>query len=121
MKRLGLLLTCVLLAAGAWAGEARVRAVDAIGMTVSDLDRSVDFYARVLGFTPGQEVEVTSEAYEQLRGVFPLRMRVVRLRPGKPSAGTAIATATTQLAKRVARRINRGAPEDDRRPATRSP
>ena len=82
MKRLALLLPCVLLAASAWAGEARVRAVDAIGMTVSDTDRSVDFYSRLLGFTAVSDVEVTGEVYEQLRNVFPIRMRVVRLQLG---------------------------------------
>ncbi len=69
MKRLALLLACLLLATAAGATDVRVRAVDAIGMTVSDLDHSLDFYSRILGFTP-------------VKGVFPLRMRVVRLQLG---------------------------------------
>ena len=85
MKRLGLVLTCVLLATSAWAREPRVRAVDAIGMTVGDADRSVDFYSRILGFTPVSDVEVTGEAYARLRDVFPIRMRVVRLQLGHES------------------------------------
>ena len=85
MKRLGLLLACALLAARAWAGEARIRAVDTIGITVSDTDRSVDFYSHVLGFKVVSDVEVTGEAYEQLRDVFPIRMRVVRLQLGHES------------------------------------
>ena len=83
MTRLVGLLACVLLSASAWAGEARIRAVDAVGMTVSDMDRSVDFYSRLLGFTPVRDVEVAGEAYEALRGIFPVRMRVVRLELGR--------------------------------------
>jgi catechol 2,3-dioxygenase-like lactoylglutathione lyase family enzyme len=83
VRRLGLLPVCLLLAASAGAGEARIRAVDAIGMTVADMERSVDFYSRILGFTtPVTDVEVTGTAYEQLRDVFPIRMRVVRLQLG---------------------------------------
>jgi catechol 2,3-dioxygenase-like lactoylglutathione lyase family enzyme len=51
-------------------------------MTVSDTTRSIDFYSRLLGFTAVSDVEVTGEAYEQLRDVFPIRMRVVRLQLG---------------------------------------
>jgi catechol 2,3-dioxygenase-like lactoylglutathione lyase family enzyme len=83
--RLRVLLACLLLAATAWADEARIRGVDAVGMTVANLDRSVDFYSRVLGFTPVRDVEVAGEAWEHLRGVFPVRMRVVRLRLGRES------------------------------------
>jgi catechol 2,3-dioxygenase-like lactoylglutathione lyase family enzyme len=82
VKRFGLVLGSVLLAATAWAADGRIRAVDAVGMTVSDMDRSVDFYSRILGFTPVKDVEVAGDAYEQLRGVFPIRMRVVRLQLG---------------------------------------
>lgn len=56
--------------------------VGAIGMTVSDMDTSVDFYSRVLSFQKVSDVEVTGEDYERLQGVFGLRMRVVRLRLG---------------------------------------
>jgi catechol 2,3-dioxygenase-like lactoylglutathione lyase family enzyme len=63
-------------------GAAAVRAVDAIGMTVSDMDRAVEFYTRVLTFTKVSDVEVAGDAYERLEGVFGLRMRVVRLRLG---------------------------------------
>jgi catechol 2,3-dioxygenase-like lactoylglutathione lyase family enzyme len=62
------------------AGPARVAE---IGMTVGDLDRSVAFYEDVLGFVKSAEVvELEGDAYERLRGVFPLRMRVARLRLG---------------------------------------
>ena len=56
--------------------------VDAIEMTVSDLDRSVEFYSRVLHFEKVSEFEVAGDAYEHLEGVFGLRMRKARLRLG---------------------------------------
>lgn len=59
-----------------------VEQVGAIGMTVSDMDQSVDFYSRVLSFEKVSDVEVTGEDYERLQGVFGLRMRVVRMRLG---------------------------------------
>lgn len=59
-----------------------VTAVGAIGMTVSDLARSVDFYTRVLSFQKVSEAELHGEAYDRLQGLFALRMRVVRLRLG---------------------------------------
>ena len=59
-----------------------VEQVGAIGMTVSDMDSSVDFYSRVLSFEKVSDVEVAGEDYERLQGVFGLRMRVVRMRLG---------------------------------------
>jgi catechol 2,3-dioxygenase-like lactoylglutathione lyase family enzyme len=56
--------------------------VDSIGMTVSDLDRSVDFYTGVLGFEKLSERELDGECEEHLRGVFGARLRVARLRLG---------------------------------------
>jgi catechol 2,3-dioxygenase-like lactoylglutathione lyase family enzyme len=60
-----------------------VTAVDSIGMTVSDMDRSITFYSRVLTFEKVSDVEVTGAAYEHLQGVFGLRMRVVRMKLGE--------------------------------------
>jgi catechol 2,3-dioxygenase-like lactoylglutathione lyase family enzyme len=59
--------------------------VDAIGMTVSDMDRSVAFFSQVLSFRKVTDVEVAGEDYEHLEGVFGLRMRVVRMRLGDES------------------------------------
>jgi catechol 2,3-dioxygenase-like lactoylglutathione lyase family enzyme len=59
-----------------------VEAVDSVGMTVDDMDRSVEFYTKVLSFAVVSDVEVYGEPYEQLQGVFGVRMRVVRLRLG---------------------------------------
>jgi catechol 2,3-dioxygenase-like lactoylglutathione lyase family enzyme len=54
-------------------------------MTVADMDRSVNFYSRVLSFEKVSDVEVAGEDYEHLQGVFGLRMRVVRMRLGEES------------------------------------
>ncbi len=59
-----------------------VQAVEAVGMTVADIDRSLEFYTKVLSFEKVSDVEVSGLEYEQLQGVFGLRMRVVRLRLG---------------------------------------
>lgn len=63
-------------------GEALVSAVDAIGMTVADLERSLEFYTKVLPFEKVADAEVAGTDYEHLQGLFGLRMRVVRLRLG---------------------------------------
>jgi catechol 2,3-dioxygenase-like lactoylglutathione lyase family enzyme len=59
-----------------------VTAVDSIGLTVSDLDRSVEFYSKVLLFEKVSETEVDGPEYEHLEGVFGLRMRTARMRLG---------------------------------------
>lgn len=59
-----------------------VERVDAIGMTVSDMDASIKFYSKVLSFEKVSDGEVAGEEYEQLQGIFGLRMRVVRMRLG---------------------------------------
>jgi catechol 2,3-dioxygenase-like lactoylglutathione lyase family enzyme len=59
-----------------------VTGVDAVGMTVADMDRALEFFSRVLSFEEISDVEVAGEAYERLEGVFGLRMRVVRMRLG---------------------------------------
>jgi catechol 2,3-dioxygenase-like lactoylglutathione lyase family enzyme len=59
--------------------------VDAIAITVSDMDRAVDFYSKVLTFEKISDVEVAGENYEHLEGVFGLRMRVVRMKLGDES------------------------------------
>src|SRR4029079_14521448 len=59
-----------------------VDGVDAIGITVSDMDRAVAFYSTVLTFEKVSDIEVAGENFEHLEGVFGLRMRVVRMRLG---------------------------------------
>ena len=67
------------------AAQGVVRGVGPVGMTVADADRSIAFYSQVLGFEQVSDVEVWGREYEQLQGVFGLRMRVVRMRLGDES------------------------------------
>jgi catechol 2,3-dioxygenase-like lactoylglutathione lyase family enzyme len=82
-----LVVALLALAAGAAAsspsaGAARVRAVESIGLTVSDLDRSVKFFTEVLTFEKVSETEAAGDEYEHLEGLFGLRLRRARLRLG---------------------------------------
>ena len=65
-----------------YSAGAQVKAVGAIGITVSNMERSLHFYTTVLGFKKVNDTELYGEPYEQLEGVFGLRMRVVRLQLG---------------------------------------
>ncbi|WP_201773129.1 VOC family protein [Gemmatirosa kalamazoonensis] len=70
------LLLVLLLASGpASAASAQPLAVPVVGMTVSDMERAVAFYTRVLSFRTISDVEVAGSAYEHLQGVFPARAR----------------------------------------------
>jgi catechol 2,3-dioxygenase-like lactoylglutathione lyase family enzyme len=59
-----------------------IKSVDAIGMTVADMDRSVEFFTKVLSFEKITDVEVYGSEYEKLQGLFGLRIRVVCLKLG---------------------------------------
>ena len=48
--------------------------MDSVGITVSDMDRAVDFYTKVLTFEKVAEREVAGEQYEHLYGVFGMRL-----------------------------------------------
>lgn len=69
----------LLLLAASAAAQLRV---DSIGMTVADLDRSVEFYTRVLSFEKVAEWEADGDAWEHLTGVFGVRLRGARLKLG---------------------------------------
>src|SRR5215470_1913787 len=76
--------TLLLAASGLLAGtHALVKGVDSIGLTVSDLDRSVEFYSSVLHFQKVSETETDGENYEYFVGVFGLRARTARMRLGE--------------------------------------
>ncbi len=59
-----------------------VQRVDAIGITVLDMNRALDFFTKVLPFEKISEVEVAGTEYEQLKGLFGIRYKKVRLRLG---------------------------------------
>jgi catechol 2,3-dioxygenase-like lactoylglutathione lyase family enzyme len=81
-RRHVLVLALVLAVAAGAEAQGLVRAVGPIGMTVSDMERSISFYARVLDFEKVSDVEVWGPDWERLQGIFGLRMRVVRMRLG---------------------------------------
>ncbi len=62
-------------------GFAQSPQVESVGMTVSDMDRSMAFYS-ALAFQKVSDVEVLGEQYEHLEGVFGARMRIVRMQLG---------------------------------------
>lgn len=63
------------------AQQTLVSRVDAVAITISDMDRAVDFYSK-LTFERVFDVEVDGDAFEHLQGVFGLRVRIVRMRLG---------------------------------------
>jgi catechol 2,3-dioxygenase-like lactoylglutathione lyase family enzyme len=97
--RNGLLLASLLLAAPALLGRVplsasakmtptaavavAVAAVETVGMTVANMDRSVAFYTGALPFQKEYDVELAGRPWEQLEGVFGARLRVVGLRLGE--------------------------------------
>lgn len=60
-----------------------VLAVESVGMTVADMDQAIAFYSQVLQFKKVSDVEVLGTEYEQLQGLFGVRMRVVKLQLGE--------------------------------------
>ena len=66
-------------------GAAAVRSVESVGVTVSNMERSVEFYRRVLSFGKSSDIEVAGREYEHLQGVVGLQMRVVRMQLGAES------------------------------------
>ena len=73
-------LTVVLAASIAETQSAKV-SVEAVGMTVSDMDRAVEFYS-ALTFQKVSDLEVFGDGFEHLEGVFGARMRIVRMKLG---------------------------------------
>lgn len=60
----------------------KITGVGPVTITVSDMDRSLDFYTKTLPFQKISDEEVYGEAYEKLEGLFGLRMRIVHLKLG---------------------------------------
>ena len=80
MRRTVLAAVALLLSLSAGVRAPLIARVDSIGLTVSDLDRSVDFYTRVLRFEKVSEYETEGETTEHLSGLFGAHTRVARLR-----------------------------------------
>jgi catechol 2,3-dioxygenase-like lactoylglutathione lyase family enzyme len=59
-----------------------VTRVATVGFTVSDMERALEFYTRVLPFVKSSDVEVAGRPYELLSGLFGARARIVRLALG---------------------------------------
>jgi catechol 2,3-dioxygenase-like lactoylglutathione lyase family enzyme len=70
------------LSSGANGVPLQVTAVDVVGLTVSDMERALTFYTRVLPFVKVSDQEFSGRPYELLSGVFGARSRVVKLRLG---------------------------------------
>jgi len=63
----------------------KIRSVGTILITVSDMDRSLDFYSHVLAFDKVSDTELAGDDVEHLFGVFGARVRVVRMKLGDES------------------------------------
>ena len=57
--------------------------VETVGFTVSDMDKAVDFYTRVLPFEKVSDNELWGTEFEHLSGVFGSRVRIVDLKLGQ--------------------------------------
>ena len=53
-----------------------------VGMTVANMERSIEFYSQVLSFQKIKDIEVAGADWEKLQGVFGLRMRIVQMQLG---------------------------------------
>ncbi len=63
-------------------GQTAVQRVESVGFTVSEMDRAIEFYTRVLPFEKVSDKEVWGTDFEHLSGIFGARVRIVRLRLG---------------------------------------
>ncbi len=63
-------------------GFAQVTRVDAVGISVKDMNRSVKFYSNVLGFKKVSDQEFSGPELEKLEGLFGASIRVVRMQLG---------------------------------------
>lgn len=82
MKKIFIAVCCFLLGFSL-VSSSQVKKVDAIGIIVSDMDRSEKFYSEVLQFKKISDQELQGENWEKLFGVFGIRFRVVRMALGE--------------------------------------
>jgi len=59
-----------------------VTSIETVGFTVSDMDKAIDFYTRILPFEKVSDAEVWGSDFEHLTGVFGARARIVALKLG---------------------------------------
>ena len=60
----------------------KVKKVGAIALTVSDIDRSLDFYTRALGFNVVEDLIFDESSYSKLASIPPTKVRLVTLQLG---------------------------------------
>lgn len=60
----------------------QVQRIRAIGLTVTDVDRSLNFYTQALGFKVVSDITVTGQNYSELQGVETAKIRVITLQLG---------------------------------------
>lgn len=59
-----------------------VEKIESVGFTVSDMDKAIDFYTRILPFEKISDAEIWGADFEHLSGVFGARTRIVRFKLG---------------------------------------
>src|SRR5215470_6332541 len=64
---------------------AQIQSIGPILATVGDMDRSIDFYSKILTFEKISDHEVDGEEVEHLFGVFGARVRLVDMKLGDES------------------------------------
>jgi len=67
------------------ASKAQIQSIGPILTTVGDMDRSIDFYSKVLTFEKISDREVDGEEVEHLFGVFGAHIRLVEMKLGDES------------------------------------
>ncbi len=83
MKQISkLLLVSLFILSFTGTGFTQVTRVDAIGITVKDMNRAVKFYTDVLGFKKVSDREFSGQEIESLEGLFGINIRVVRMQLG---------------------------------------
>lgn len=76
------LLLVVVVATASAAPAQRITGVETVGFTVSSMDRSVEFYSRILQFQQISDQVVAAPEFGQSRGVPGAKARVVRIKLG---------------------------------------
>ena len=82
MKQLKVLFSIYLISFFLLNVNAQSRRVTKIGITVSEMDRAVEFYSNVLQFKKLTDKEVWGTDWENLVGLFGVRIRVVTMQLG---------------------------------------